>query len=103
MLPAWLGSDGALNEAIENGHLDCLHEMYEEWPFFKSYADMLEMVLSKTDGEIAAYYESRLVPDELKKLGSNLRGRLQKAVDMVLQVKEIDHLLQHSPVLRQIH
>lgn len=101
MLPAWLGSDAALNEAVEKGHLACLHEMYEQWPFFTSYADMLEMVLSKTDGEISQYYESRLVPDELKELGSSLRTRLQTAVNMVLQVKQIDRLLEQSPVLRQ--
>lgn len=101
MLPAWLGSDAALHEAIEAGKLADLHEMYEQWPFFTSYADMLEMVLSKTDADIAKYYETRLVPAELKPLGKDLRTRLQKAINMVLEVKQIDHLLEQSPVLRQ--
>ena len=92
MLPAWLGSDTALDEAVQNGDLPRMREMYEEWPFFTSYVDMLEMVLSKTDSEISEVYEARLVPEELKALGSNLRSRLHRAVDMVLQLKQIDDI-----------
>jgi phosphoenolpyruvate carboxylase len=101
MLPAWLGSDNALDIAIENGELPRLHEMYAEWPFFTAYIDMLEMVLSKSDPGIAAYYESRLVPDNLRFLGSSLRKRLHTAIDMVLQIKQSEHLLASNPLLRQ--
>ena len=101
MLPAWLGSDTALDEAVKNGDLPRMREMYEKWPFFTSYVDMLEMVLSKTDSEISEVYEARLVPEELKALGSNLRSRLHRAVDMVLQLKQIDKLLEHDPVLKR--
>jgi len=101
MLPAWLGSEKALGQAVKQGDLPLLHEMYEQWSFFKVYVDMLEMVLSKTDGEIAAYYEARLVPDELKALGSNLRLRLQQAVEVLLELKQIEQLLEHSPVLER--
>ncbi len=101
MLPAWLGSDAALKQAVDNGDLERMHEMYENWPFFRAYADMLEMVLSKTDEKISRYYEDRLVPDELKVLGENLRRRLNSVVDMVLALKQINHLLEQSPVLRR--
>ena len=100
MLPAWLGSDNALTEAIDNGELPRLHEMYAEWPFFSAYIDMLEMVLSKTDPGIADYYESRLVTDELRVLGSSLRQRLHTTMDRVLQIKQSSHLLSSNPVLR---
>lgn len=101
MLPAWLGSDSALGNAIENGELPRLHEMYAEWPFFTAYVDMLEMVLSKTDPGLAEYYESRLVTDELRVLGSSLRKRLHTAMDIVLQLKQSEQLLASNPVLRQ--
>ncbi|MCP4408257.1 MAG: phosphoenolpyruvate carboxylase, partial [Gammaproteobacteria bacterium] len=101
MLPAWLGSDSALGNAIENGELPRLHEMYAEWPFFTAYVDMLEMVLAKTDPGLAEYYESRLVTDELRALGSSLRKRLHTAMDMVLQLKQSEQLLAGNPVLRQ--
>lgn len=101
MLPAWLGSDTALDEAGKNGDLPRMREMYQQWPFFTSYVDMLEMVLSKTDSDISEVYEARLVAEELKALGNSLRSRLHRAVDMVLQLKQIEELLEHDPVLKR--
>jgi phosphoenolpyruvate carboxylase len=101
MLPAWLGSDTALGNAIELDELPRMHAMYAEWPFFTTYVDMLEMVLSKTDPDIAEYYDSRLVTDELRVLGSSLRKRLRKTMGIVLQLKQSEHLLANNPVIRQ--
>jgi phosphoenolpyruvate carboxylase len=101
MLPAWLGSDRALGDAIEQGELIQLQQMYANWPFFRTYIDMLEMVLAKSDVHIAAYYEQRLVSPELATLGSSLRARLEQAVARVKQIKSIDELLAQNPVIRQ--
>lgn len=101
MLPAWLGSDSALKKAIDEKHLPRLHEMYEEWPFFRAYIDMLEMVLAKSDPAITAYYEQRLVPDEVKPLGAELRHRLNEVTDLVLKIKQTSDLLQDNPDTRQ--
>ncbi len=101
MLPAWLGSDTALEKAFKNKELPLLHEMYAQWPFFRSYVDMLEMVLAKSDTRITEYYESRLVSEELKVLGSSLRSRLSIAVDKVLAIKQREQLLVDNPVIRQ--
>ncbi|MGB0733435.1 MAG: phosphoenolpyruvate carboxylase, partial [Pontibacterium sp.] len=101
MLPAWLGSDSALEDAVQNNKISLLHEMFERWPFFNSYLNMLEMVLAKSDPDLAAYYESRLVSDELCTLGSNLRNRLSNAIEIVKEIKEQDQLLANSTVMRQ--
>ncbi len=101
MLPAWLGSDSALQTAIETGKLERLHEMYAEWPFFTSYIDMLEMVLSKSDSVIAEYYAERLVPDALQPLGEELRGRLMGTIDKVLKIKQTGKLLADFPLIRR--
>lgn len=100
MLPAWLGSDEALGKAIEGGGLKQLQSMYQQWPFFRTYIDMLEMVLSKADPAIAQYYESRLVESELQPLGSQLRMRLSRIREWVLQVKEQQTLLQNNLALQ---
>ncbi|WP_409523707.1 phosphoenolpyruvate carboxylase [Nitrincola sp. MINF-07-Sa-05] len=101
LLPAWLGSDTALGEAIEQGRLKELQAMYDTWPFFRTNIDMLEMVLAKADVSIAYYYEKRLVSDELKVLGASLRDRLMQTVALVKQIKECDQLLESSPMIRQ--
>ncbi len=101
MLPAWLGSDSALQLAIASGKLDQLHEMYAHWPFFTSYVDMLEMVLAKSDPVIAEFYAEKLVPDALQPLGEQLRNRLLKTIDGVLQIKQSAELLADFPGIRR--
>lgn len=101
MLPAWLGADKALNDALEDGRKDLLREMYLEWPFFRTYVDMLEMVMAKTDVNLTEYYESRLVDKELQTLGSSLRERLLTTYQCVLKLKQVDTLLSESPIQKR--
>ncbi|MFV8571648.1 phosphoenolpyruvate carboxylase [Marinobacter sp. SBS5] len=99
MLPSWLGSDVALEEAARQNRLPELREMMKGWPFFQTYVDMLEMVLAKADLRIATYYEQTLVQDDtLKTLGANLRERLQGCIDRLLELKEQERLLEDEPV-----
>ncbi len=100
MLPAWLGSDSALQQAVVD-QLPLLHSMYRDWPFFRANIDMLEMVLAKSDPDIAAYYDARLVSEELRVLGSSLRSRLRDSVELVKQIKQQTQLLAENPVIRQ--
>ena len=99
MLPAWLGADEALDQQLEAGKMSLLQDMYRSWPLFRTYVDMLEMVVSKADPELAHYYEQRLVEAELQPLGSILRRRLQHMRELVLQVKQQTALLENNPVL----
>ncbi|WP_415887190.1 phosphoenolpyruvate carboxylase [Neptuniibacter sp. QD37_6] len=101
MLPAWLGSDKALQEALSESSQSLVKEMYQKWPFFRSTIDMLEMVLAKSDRNISAYYDEQLVSEELGVLGSSLRQRLGDIVGLINQIKEQDGLLDASPVIRQ--
>lgn len=102
MLPAWLGTGAAINQVTEQGQKALLDEMLEQWPYFQTLIDMLEMVLSKADGNIALYYESHLTEDEnLKILGEELRQRLRDAVDTLLSLKGESKLLSTNDVLDQ--
>ncbi|RTE65842.1 phosphoenolpyruvate carboxylase [Amphritea opalescens] len=101
MLPAWLGSDIALQQTLDKGQFELVQTMRRDWPFFRSYMDMLEMVMAKSDGNIAAYYEKRLVSEELSVLGADLRCRLANTIELVKKIKQQDRLLEHSPVIRQ--
>ncbi|SEI48471.1 phosphoenolpyruvate carboxylase [Allopseudospirillum japonicum] len=101
MLPAWLGSDEALKEALAQGHLDELRSMMQQWPFFRTYMDMLEMVLAKADAEIAAYYEQRLLNIQDQGLGEHLRERLHGLVATLLQIRDQSRLLENAPMIQQ--
>jgi len=100
MLPSWLGSDVALKEAFASDKVPVLREMMEQWPFFKTYVDMLEMVLAKSDLIIASYYEKTLAGDDpaLLNLGKDLRERLRGCIDNLLELKQQKALLEHEPV-----
>ena len=101
MLPAWLGTDRALNAAISGEQLAAVQQMYQQWPFFRSNIDMLEMVLAKTAPQLSAYYDQRLVSEELRVLGSSLRERLVAMRDLINQIKRQQTLLVDNPVIRQ--
>jgi phosphoenolpyruvate carboxylase len=101
MLPAWLGAESALQQAVDSGHLEKLRQMREEWPFFSAYLDMLDMVLAKAEPEIAEYYEKRLVPEELKPLGRLLRNKLQKVSSLIIELKEQERLIEDNQTIRQ--
>ncbi|HAU13862.1 MAG TPA: phosphoenolpyruvate carboxylase [Gammaproteobacteria bacterium] len=101
MLPGWLGADEAFQQALQSGKGERLHEMYERWPFFRMIVGMLEMVLAKSDPQIAAYYERRLAQPEDRELGEELRSRLSDMVDLVNTITDHRMLLQNNAVIRR--
>jgi phosphoenolpyruvate carboxylase len=101
MLGAWLGVEEALDRAAARGEGELLRTMYREWPHFQSAIDLIEMVLAKADGRIAAEYDRRLVPPHLQPLGEELRERLARAVRGVRAVSGHEDLLEATPVIRR--
>ncbi len=97
MLPAWLGWEAALGNALKRGDGELLAQMREQWPFFRTRIDMLEMVLAKADAAIAGLYDERLVSAELRPLGAHLRDLLSQAGKCVLALTGQSQLLAHSP------
>lgn len=97
MLPAWLGWEAALSKALERGEGELLGQMREQWPFFRTRIDMLEMVLAKADADIARLYDERLVQPDLLPLGAHLRDLLSQACSVVLGLTGQLQLLAHSP------
>ena len=101
LLGAWLGVEEALERAVARGDGELVRQMYEDWPFFRSVIDLIEMVLAKAEGRIAGEYDRRLVPPDLQPVGAGLRSRLQRAVQAVLGVTGHQGLIQANPVLRR--
>ncbi|MEX5504900.1 phosphoenolpyruvate carboxylase [Pseudomonas putida] len=97
MLPAWLGWETALSNALGRGQGELLGQMREQWPFFRTRIDMLEMVLAKADAQIAEAYDERLVQPDLLPLGAHLRDLLSQSCQVVLGLTGQQVLLAHSP------
>ncbi|WP_065188431.1 phosphoenolpyruvate carboxylase [Shewanella woodyi] len=101
MLPAWLGAGEALQAASDRGEMELLQEMEQKWPFFKTRISMLEMVYAKAEPNLAKYYETCLVPENLHHLGDALRGRLATGVKAVLALTQSQALMEHTPWNRE--
>ena len=101
LLPSWLGVEAALSWAKENGKAGDLREMYRDWHFFRSTVDLIEMVLAKAEERIAEEYEKRLVEEELKPIGIDLRARLVAAKEAVLEISGHERLVETNRVLRR--
>jgi len=101
LLATWLGVETALDRAVARGDEALVAEMYDEWPFFQSTIDLIEMALAKSDARIAALYDQELVPLALRPLGHELRARLRRAVDAVLHVTRHTVLVESNAVLRR--
>ena len=87
-LPAWLGIAEALAPGENAGAVDdaMLKDMYQNWPWFTTNIDLVETLLAKSDGTIAAYYDTVLVDradTDSVELGEQLRGALAQTENAV--------------------
>lgn len=98
-LPAWLGTGEALNAAFKNDD-KTLKEMYTKWPWFQTIIDLLEMILVKSEKQIAENYDKQLVTDASSKaLGIELRNKLVETADAVLAVSGHSELQENNTTL----
>ena len=100
MLPAWLGTDKALHDALEEGHETVLREMLA-WPFYGMQMDTLEMVLAKADVDLVRYYARRLTSPEQQRNVDLLCERLTSLTDGLLRATGATRLLTHNPELAE--
>jgi phosphoenolpyruvate carboxylase len=95
-LPAWLGvGEGLEKELRENPVV--LKEMYAQWPWFRTLIDLVEMILTKSEKDIAANYDAQLVrdPDSVA-LGKELREKLDRTSKALLAVSGHTVLQEHN-------
>lgn len=79
--------------------------MYQEWPFFQSTMDLIEMILAKADMRIAQLYDEQLVHDPAQRaLGATIRERFLATVQAVLQVPTaLPFKIIHRYILNHCH
>lgn len=96
MLPAWLGAGQAFKDLVNDGKIETLKAMNNDWPFFATRLSMLEMVFAKADSGLSAYYDQKLVSQQYREIGEQLRGQLASDIDIILELLEETELLQHQ-------
>jgi phosphoenolpyruvate carboxylase len=97
MLPGWYGAGEALRAFPDRG---LLKEMMSAWPFFQATIDNMEMVLAKSDMEIARRYAT-LVQDRglADTLFERIHSAWQGTQECVLAITGESRLLEQNPAL----
>jgi phosphoenolpyruvate carboxylase len=99
-LPGWFGIGQGLGDAIQNHGLQTVREMYQHWPFLQALVDDVEIILAKTDLNIASHYDN-LTKGATPQYFENINQEYRRALDTVLQIKQIDQLLDNSMALQR--
>src|SRR3954469_15463261 len=102
MLPGWYGFGAAAAKMREMGRGEELAQLYTQSRFFRTVISNLEMVLAKTDLDIARHYAD-LVEDQ--NLANGIFARIEaecKAThDTVLSLTGQTALLEHNAALAE--
>lgn len=104
LLPAWYASGTGLRSYIdqEPGKLAQLQEMYENWPFFRSLIDNLQMALSKSDLYIAQEYAG-MVKDQgaAQRIFGYIEEEYRQTSDLILRITGQQEILDNVPVIQE--
>jgi phosphoenolpyruvate carboxylase len=98
VLPGWYGAGTGLAAAIESHGLAAVRAAAREWPFLAAFLADLEMVLAKTDLDIAARYAA-LAGEAGARLFPLIRAEHARSVAAVLEILESRELLERDPTL----
>jgi phosphoenolpyruvate carboxylase len=108
-IPGWFGMGTAFSEfgdasrhADGTGGWDLLHEMYREWPFFRSLLDNAQLGLGKADLAIARLYSGLVHDVEVRvQIFQQVEAEWRRTEDAILRVTGQSAVLESSPVLRR--
>ena len=95
MLPGWFGAGTGLRTAIDAFGLADVRSAAREWAFLRDLLEAVEVMLARSDLEIAARYEALATDD--RGLGEQLRVEHALAVASLLEVKGQQGLLDGDP------
>jgi phosphoenolpyruvate carboxylase len=100
VLPGWYGVGTGLAAAIDAHGLDSVRRAARDWPFLATFLADLEMILAKSDLDIAARY-AELAGDVGARLFPLVRDEHERSVAAVLDVVGSRELLERDPTLRR--
>ena len=98
ILPGWFGVGTGLAAAISTHGLGAVRDASRRWPFLSTLLDDVEMVLAKSDLDIAARYAG-LAGDAGTRLFAELFEEHQLTVAAILELREAHELLERDPTL----
>ncbi|MGG1519942.1 phosphoenolpyruvate carboxylase [Paenibacillus oryzisoli] len=104
LLPAWYAAGTGLQSFYQGdaANLAVLKQMYEEWSFFQTMLDNLQMALAKADLLIAKEYGS-LVKDSpiAERIFNLIKEEYELTSSIILQITGQQEILDNVPVIQE--
>ena len=100
LLPGWYGLGAGLQAAALRQGEAHLADIIRRWPFMRVMIDDAEMVLAKTDMEIAALY-AQLAPSRSRRLFAEIRREHERTCGIILRLKGTRALLDGDRTLQR--
>lgn len=102
MFPGWYGVGSAFKHFIDadKNNLQELQHMYQGWPFFHALLSNVDMVLSKSNMEIAKQYAELCQDEKTKSVFDIIYQEWKLTKQIILQIEGHDDLLNDAPNLK---
>ncbi|VNX49984.1 phosphoenolpyruvate carboxylase [Streptococcus pneumoniae] len=102
MFPGWYGVGSSFKEFINKNpeNIAILRDMYQNWPFFQSLLSNVDMVLSKSNMNIAFEYAKLCEDEQVKAIYETILNEWQVTKNVILAIEEHDELLADNPYLK---
>lgn len=103
MIPGWYGFGTAVEQWTNSSSakgIDTLKRMYLKWPFFHTMLSNMDMVLAKSDIDIASRYADLVEDSDMRdRIFSKIRSEWDLTIKWLLEISEQKHLLEKNPSL----
>ena len=103
MFPGWYGVGSSFKEFIDQdpeNNLAFLQLMYKRWPFFKSLLSNVDMVLSKSNMNIAFEYAQLCEDQNVRDIFNIILDEWQLTKNVILEIEGHNELLAENTYLR---
>ncbi|HGL7129560.1 TPA: phosphoenolpyruvate carboxylase [Streptococcus pneumoniae] len=102
MFPGWYGVGSSFKEFIDKNpeNIAILRDMYQNWPFFQSLLSNVDMVLSKSNMNIAFEYAKLCEDEQVKVIYETILNEWQVTKNVILAIEGHDELLADNPYLK---
>ncbi|VPB50196.1 phosphoenolpyruvate carboxylase [Streptococcus pneumoniae] len=102
MFPGWYGVGSSFKEFINKNpeNITILRDMYQNWPFFQSLLSNVDMVLSKSNMNIAFEYAKLCEDEQVKAIYETILNEWQVTKNVILAIEGHDELLADNPYLK---
>ncbi|MDS2781015.1 phosphoenolpyruvate carboxylase [Streptococcus pneumoniae] len=102
MFPGWYGVGSSFKEFINKNpeNIAILRDMYQNWPFFQSLLSNVDMVLSKSNMNIAFEYAKLCEDEQVKAIYEIILNEWQVTKNVILAIEGHDELLADNTYLK---